>query len=195
VYWAGANRFSTHDHINSEYRKDVLITTRYCSATAHNQLTPTRPEIVVVGPDSSASGGDKFFFKTVRLNDATNVHDSCVRAGKAAFGYTQVPYTAPHGDAVVSGADVLTRSGKLDCDDFLRATDATNPLVVLAPAVISGSVISVHILNMVGHGKPETEVQAAADSLRHQVAGSASTSAEEIRKQPQIVLDSFGANR
>jgi len=29
----------------AEDRDDVLITIRYCSATAHNQLTPTKPEI------------------------------------------------------------------------------------------------------------------------------------------------------
>jgi hypothetical protein len=180
---------------SAEYRDDVLITTRYCSATAHNQLTPTKPEIVVVGADPNASGAVKIFVQTMPQNDARKVHDVCVLAGKATFTYTQASTTAtPQADAVVTGADVLTSSGKVDCDDFLRATYAANPLVVLAPGVISGPAISVHILNMIGLRKPGAEVQAAADNLGHQVAGSVAMSGEQIRKQPQIVLESPAPN-
>ena len=180
---------------SAEYRDDVVITTRYCSATAHNQLTPTNPEMVVVGADPSASGGNKIFFKTIPKNDANKVHDTCVLAGRAAMAYTQASTTAtPQADAGVAGADVLTSSGKVDCEAFLRATDAANPLVVLAPSVISGSAISVHILNMIGLKKPGAEVQAAVDKLGHQVAGSVAMSGEQIRKQPQIVLESPGPN-
>jgi hypothetical protein len=178
----------------TEYRRDVLVTTSYCSATAHNQLTPAKPEIVVVGPDSGASGGDRVFVRTVPSQDVKKLHDVCDLAGKAAFTYGQTPNTAPQGNAVVSGADVLTASGKVDCGDFLRATDAANPLVVLAPGVISGSVVSVHILNMIGFKKPATEVQAAVDDLGRRVAGSVAKSGVEMRKQPQIVLESSGAN-
>ena len=178
---------------SAEYRDDVLITTRYCSATAHNQLTPTKPEIVVVSADPNASGGTKIFVKTIVRNDAKQVHDTCVLAGKATFRFTQAPTAVtPPADAVVAGADVLTSSGKVDCDDFLRATGTANPLVVFAPSVISGFAISVHILNMIGLKKPGSEVQAAVDNLRQQVAGSVATSGEEIRKQPQIVLESPG---
>ena len=180
---------------SAEYRDDVLITTRYCSATAHNQLTPAKPEIVVVGADPSASGGVKIFIKTIPKNDAKKVHGTCVLAGKAALSYAPASTTAaPQADAAIAGVDVLTSSGKVDCGGFLPATDAANPLVVLAPSVISGSAISVHILNMIGLKKPGTEVQAAVDKLGHQVAGSIATSGEEIRKQPQIVLDSLGPN-
>jgi hypothetical protein len=179
----------------AEHRDDVLITTRYCSATAHNQLTPTKPEILVVGADPNASGDNKIFFKTVPKYAAKKVRDICVLAGKSAFAYMPAPTTAtPPSDAAVAGADVLTSSGKVDCEGFLHATDATNPLVVLAPSAISGSVISVHILNMIGLKKPATEVQAAVETLRQQVAGSAATSGEDIRKQPQIVLASPGQN-
>ena len=150
---------------------------------------------MVVGADPNASGADKIFVQTVPKNDARKVHDVCVLAGKATFAYTQASTTAtPQADAVVAGADVLTSSGKADCDDFLRATDAANPLVVLAPGVISGSVISVHILNMIGLRKPGAEVQAAVDGLGRQVAGSVAMSGEQIRKQPQIVLESPGPN-
>src|SRR6516162_11963213 len=58
---------------SAEYRYDVLITTRYCSATAHNQLTPTKPEIVVVGADPNASGAVKIFVQTMPPNDARRV--------------------------------------------------------------------------------------------------------------------------
>jgi hypothetical protein len=179
---------------SAEYRADVLITTRYCSATAHNQLTPGKPEIVVVGADPNASGADKIFAQTIPKNDARKVHDVCVLAGKATFAYPQASTTATPADAVVAGADVLTSSGKVDCEDFLRATYAANPLVVLAPAVISGSAISVHILNMIGLRKPGAEVKAAVDNLGRQVAGSVATSGEQIRKQPQIVLESAQPN-
>ena len=180
---------------SAEYRADVHITTRYCSATAHNQLTPTKPEIVVVGADPNASGADKILVQTIPKNDAGKVHAVCVLAGKATLAYTQASTTAPpQADTAVTGADVLTSSGKVDCDDFLRATDAANPLVVLAPSVISGSAISVHILNMIGLKKPGAEVQAAVDNLGHQVAGSVAMSGEQIRKQPQIVLESRGPN-
>jgi hypothetical protein len=175
---------------SAEYRDDVLITTRYCSATAHNQVTPTKPEILVVSADPDAAGDDKIFFKTIPKNDTKKVHDTCVLAGKATFAYLQASATTPQADAVGAGADVRTSSGKVGCDAFLRATGADNPLVVLAPAVISGSTISVHVLNMIGHKKHVTEVQAAADSLGHQVAGSNALSAEDIRKNPQIVLES-----
>jgi hypothetical protein len=177
---------------SAEYRDDVLITARYCSATAHNQLTPTEPEIVFVSADPNASGDDKIFFKTVPKNDSKKVHTACVRAGKAAFAYLQA--TTPQADAVIAGADVLTSSGKVDCDGFLRATESDNPLVVLAPGAISGSAISVHILNMIGLKKPAIEVQAAVDNLGHQVAGSVALSADEIRKHPQLVLGPPGSN-
>jgi len=180
---------------SAEFRDDVLITPRYCSATAHNQLTPTRPDIVVVGADPNASGANKIFVQTVPKNDAGKVHAVCVLTGKAALAYTQASTTAPpQADAAVAGSDVLTSSGKVDCEDFLRATYAANPLVVLAPAAISGSAISVHILNMIGLRRPGAEVQAAVDNLGHQVAGSVAMSGEQIRKQPQIVLESPGPN-
>jgi hypothetical protein len=179
---------------SAEYRDDVLITTRYCNATAHNQLTPTKPEIVVVGADPNASSAVKIFIKTVATNDAKKVHDACVEAGKAASAYTQAATAAPQADAAGTGADVLTSSGKVDCDGFLRGTDPANPLVVLAPSAVSGSAISVHILNLIGLRKPGAEVQAAVDSLGHQVAGSVAMSQEEMRQHPQIVLESLGAN-
>jgi len=180
---------------SAEYRNDVHITTRYCSATAHNQLTPTKPEIVVVGADPNASGGEKIFFKAIPKDNAKKVHDTCVLAAKATSAYTQASTnTTPQAGAVVTGADVLTGSGKVDCDGFLRATDPANPLVVLAPSVISGTAISVHILNMIGLKKPGAEVQAAVDDLGRQVSGSVAMSAEQIRKNPQIVLASLGSN-
>jgi len=178
---------------SSEHRDDVLITIRYCSATAHNQLTPSKPEIVVVGADPNASGHDKIFFKTIPKNDAKKVHDICVLVGKGTLAYLQASLTGtPHADAVIAGADVLTSSGKVDCESFLQATEVDNPLVVLAPGVISGSVISVHILNMIGLKKPANEIQAAVDNLAHQVPGSAGLNADEIRKYPQIVLGPHG---
>ena len=181
---------------SAEYRDDVLITSRYCSATAHNQLTPTKPEIVVVGADPTASGDEKIFFKTIPTNDAKKVHDTCVLAGKSTFAYLQPSTTAtPQADAGIAGADVQTGAGKVDCEGFLRATGADNPLVVLAPAAISGSVLSVHVLNMIGRKKPATEVQAAVDDLGHQVTGSVGLSADEMRKHPQIVLEPHGSNR
>jgi len=192
-----ANAKSRSDFLSKgeEYRDDVLITTRYCSATAHNQLTPTEPEIVVVSANPNASGDVKIFFKTMPKYNTKKVHDTCVLAGKATFAYLQASTAATaQADSAVAGADVLTSSGKVDCDGFLNATEADNPLVVLAPGAISGSVISVHVLNMIGLKKPATEIQAAVDNLRSQVAGSAAQSADEMRKRPQIVLKSPGPN-
>ena len=179
---------------SAEYRDDLLITTGYCSATAHNQVSPTNPELLVVSADPDAAGDTKILFRTIPKNDAKKVHDTCVLAGKATFAYSQASTATPQADAAIAGADILTSSGKIDCEGFLHAADAGNPLVVLAPAVISGSVISVHVLNMIGQKKPVTEVQAAADSLGHQVAGSKALSAEDIRTHPQIVLVSPGSN-
>jgi len=148
----------------------------------------------VVGADPTASGGgDKIFVKTIPKNDAKKVHDTCVLAARAASAYTQASKTqTSQPDEAIAGADVLTSAGKVDCQDFVRATDAANPLVVLVPSAISGSVISVHILNMIGTKKPATEVQAAVDDLSHQVSGSVAMSSEEIRKRPQLVLESAG---
>jgi hypothetical protein len=180
----------------SEYRDDVLITTRYCSASAHNQLTPTAPEIVFVSADPNASGDVKIFFKTIPKNDPKKVHNACVLAGKATSAYLQASTTAPtpQSDGVIGGADVLTSSGNVDCDGFVRATQADNPLVVLAPHAISGSAISVHILNMIGLKQPATEVQAAVDNLGRQVAGSVALSGDEIRTHPQLVLGPPASN-
>src|SRR5215469_14060064 len=72
-----------------QYRDDVLITTRYCSATAHNQLTPAKPEIVIVSADPGVSGKDRVLIRTIPKNDAKKVHDTCVLAGKAAYVYSQ----------------------------------------------------------------------------------------------------------
>jgi hypothetical protein len=181
---------------NAEYRDDVLITTRYCSATAHNRLTATKPEIVVVSADPNAPSDDKVVIRTILKNDANKVHDTCVLAGKATLAYLQASTTAmPQADAPIEGADVLTGSAKVDCDGFLLATDADNPLVVFAPGVISASAISVHILNMIGHKRPASEVQAAVGDLGHRVAGSVASSADEIRKRPQLVLGPPGLNQ
>ncbi|HVP34924.1 MAG TPA: hypothetical protein VMT09_14955 [Steroidobacteraceae bacterium] len=178
---------------SAEYRDDALITIRYCSATSHNQLTPNAPEIVVVGADPDASGGVRIFFKTIAKNDPKKVHDICVRAGKAASAYLQAATAAtPQADAAMAGADVLTSSGKVECESFLRATGADSPLVVFAPGLISGSAVSVHILNMIGLKKPATEVQAAVDKLGHQVPSSVGLSTDEIRKYPQVVLGPQG---
>ena len=178
-----------------EYRDDVHVTTHYCSASAHNQLAPTKPQIVVVGANPSASGEAKIFYKTIPQNDAKKVHDTCILAGKAAFAYMQAAATTtPQSNTVIAGVDVLTDSGKVDCDGFLRATAADNPLVVLAPGMISGTAISVRILNMIGHKRPAAEVQAAADNLGQQVAGSVAMSTDEIRKHPQIISEADGPN-
>jgi hypothetical protein len=181
---------------SAEYRDDVLITTRYCSASAHNQLTPTAPEIVFVSADPNASGDVKIFFKTIPKNDPKKVHNACELAGKATSAYLQASTTAPtpQADGVIAGADVLTSSGNVDCDGFVRATQADNPLVVLAPHVISGSAISVHILNMIGLNQPATEVQVAVDNLGRQVAGSVALSGDEIRTHPQLVLGPPASN-
>jgi len=180
---------------SAEYRDDVLITTRYCSATAHNQLTPADPQIVVVSADPNASGDDKIFFKTIQKNDAKKVHDACVAAGQATLAYLQATAaTAPQADTVIAGGDVLTSTGRLDCDGFLRATAADNPLIVLAPSVISGSAISVHILNLIGLKRPATEVEVAVAALGHRVSGVVASSADEIRERPQIILQPLGRN-
>jgi hypothetical protein len=171
-----------------QYRDDVLITTRYCSATAHNQLTPTKPEIVVVSANPQASSKDRIFITTIPKTDAKKVHDTCVLAGQAAFDYSQASTTGtPPTDAVIAGAEVLTGAGKVDCEGFLRATTADNPLVVFAPGVFTGTVISVPILNMIGNNKPAAEVQAAVDHLGRQLAGPTAMSADEIRTRPQII--------
>jgi hypothetical protein len=182
----------------AEYRDDVLITTRYCSATAHNQLTPARPDIVVVGPDPAASGEVKIFISTVPVKDGGKVHQACVRAGKAASAYARGPSMVPPGappaaDTAIAGADVVTGTGKVNCEEFLRATAAENPLVVLAPAALRGSAISVHILSMIGSRTPPAQVQAAVDGLG-QAASSFGLSSDEIRKNPQIVLGLPRAN-
>jgi hypothetical protein len=188
---SAATARSKSDFLSSsaEARDDVLITIRYCDATAHNQLHPTKPEIVVVSGDPYATGDAKIFFKTLPKDDAKKVHDTCLLAGKATFAYLQATAAATsQAGGGIAGADVLTSSGKTDCESFLGATAPDNPLVVLAPSVISGYAISVHILDMIGMKKPPTEVQAAVDSLGQQVAASVALSADDVRKHPQIVL-------
>lgn len=175
----------------AEYSADVLITTRFCSATAHNQLAPMTPHIVVVGPDPAASGAVKVFIRTIPAKHAGKVHATCVLAGRAAVVFSQGPSIAAPGApppaASAIGSDVVTDSGKVGCDDFLRATTADNPLVVLAPAALTGSVVSVHILNMIGQRTSSAEVQAAVDGLG-QATSATGLSSDEIRKHPQLVL-------
>jgi len=177
---------------SAEFRDDVHISTRYCSATAHNQLSPSKAQIVVVGADPQGSRENKVFLKTIPANDAKKVHETCVRAGTAAPPYSQSAAPTAPGESATGGADVLTDSGKVDCEEFLRSTAADSPLVVLAPAALSGTAVSVHILNMIGHQRPAAEVQAEMDALGHQVATSAAMSPEERRKHPQIILPTAG---
>lgn len=176
----------------AEYRTDILITTRFCSATAHNQLAPMTPHIVVVGPDPAASGAVKIFIRTIPAKHAGKLHEVCALAGRAAFAYSQGPSMVPPGapppaDAAITGSDVVTGSGKVGCEDYLRATAAENPLVVLGPGALKGSVVSVHILNMIGLRTSSAEVQAAVAGLG-QAASAVGLSSDEIRKHPQLVL-------
>lgn len=123
------------------------------------------------------------------------MHEACLLAGKATLAYSQAaPAATTQPEAVIAAADVQTDSGKVDCEDFLRATAADNRLVVLAPAVVSGTAISIPILNMIGQKRPATEVQAEIDHLGHQLASSVAMSAEEIRKHPQIIFEADGPN-
>ncbi len=178
---------------SAEYRDDVQITTRYCSATAHNQLSPASAQIVVVGADPTASGQDKIFIKTISKHDAAKVHDTCLLAATSTSAYLQssAPGASP-ASGETTGADVMTGSGKVDCQEFLRATAAEDPLVVLAPAMLTGTAISVPILSMIGNRKTPAEVQAAIDGLGSQLAGSIAMSADEIRKHPQIIAGPDG---
>lgn len=175
-----------------EFRDDVQITTRYCSATAHNQVASAHPQIVVVAADPEASGKHKISIRTIAQRDTAKVHEACMLAARATVAYAQATAAQPGGE--ISGADVVGDSGKVDCEAFLRATPAENPLVVLTPAALTGTAISVAILDMIAKKKPAAEVQAALDGLGHQLAGSIAMSADEMRRHPQIIAGAEGPN-
>jgi len=76
---------------------------------------------VVVGANPGASGDVKIFFKTIPKYNTKKVHDTCVLAGKVAFAYRQesTASSAQADSIAAAGTDVLTGSGKVDCDGFL----------------------------------------------------------------------------
>jgi hypothetical protein len=173
----------------ADYRDEALLAIENCAAVAHNQQDPKNPQVVVVVADPRKSTDTKVFFKTIPANDAKAAHDLCVTAGQATFTYLEVVANlAPVAKGVVIGADVLTDSGKVNCDGYLHAAQVDNPLVVLTPGIVEGNAVTVHVLNQIGLKKPAKEVQASVDELGHKAASVIAKSFAEIQKQPLVLV-------
>jgi hypothetical protein len=82
----------------------------------------------------------------------------------------------------------LTDSGHTDCDSFIHAAQVGNPLIVVAPSIIAGSGVTVHILSMIGANAAATVVQAETDRVGQVVSKLASTSINEVKNNPLILV-------
>jgi hypothetical protein len=160
----------------------------HCAAAEHNQEHPDDLQAVVVGPDPQGTD-DKIFFKTIPVGQADQVHAVCLRAGQAAFAFMNAADNiAPPIKVVVGAVGAATDNGAVDCDGYLHALQKDNPFVILVPGIISGSAVTVKILDMIGAKRPAAEVQAAVDNVGHQAGNVLAKGADEIKKHPLILL-------
>jgi len=156
-----------------------------CANEVYNNLHPKDHRVTVV----TANPGQPVEVKTVDRNNLAKIHDICVVAARAYFAGEEVGANAqPVAKAVVTAIDVATDSGRTDCDSFIHGAKIGNPLIVLAPSIISGSGISMRILSMIGAGQTAGKVQAAVDELGLKVKESIAKTAGEVVNHPTIYL-------
>jgi len=131
-------------------RMELEIVSAKCSAEQHNRDRPGEPQVVLVTPDPQAGGQDKIYLQTVILSDERGIREFCTKAGGP-------------------GATV----GGTSCEAFVRQTRPSAPLILLAPASVSGPVVTTHLLSMIGDEDAARRIAAEADRVQAAAGGKA----------------------
>jgi hypothetical protein len=169
----------TADNLN-----EVTAVVLTCNAKSYNKEHPDDPRTVVIAPVAD-DPNQKVEMRTVPLHDFSQIRDVCYAAGTAYFAYAETVSTAtPITKAIVTGVDVVTDSGHTDCNSFVHGAEVENPLVVFAPSVISGSGVSMRVLNMIGAGDAANQVQAAVDQVGAAVKDTGAQTVQDVVKNP-----------
>jgi hypothetical protein len=167
---------------------DVTAVWMNCANTVHNKMYPNNQRVTVVAPVAN-NPNQPVEIETVDQNNDDQVHKVCTAAASAFYTYAEGGATVqPAALPAVASADVLTDGGKTDCDSFIHGVKTENPLVVLAPSMISGSGVTMHVLSMIGAGQAAATVQSAVDSLGEQVKDSIKGSVMDITQHPLIYV-------
>jgi hypothetical protein len=165
--------------LNAEARQEIFISLENCvvaEANAANAARPEEQQITVVGPTETG----RIFFKTIKRSDANAVADACKDVSRGL--------TAAIPGLAAKIVSVATDAGRVQCDAYLKAAEQDNPLLILAPTYITTPAITVHVLRLVGLGKPADEVQKAANDAQKRVGEVARSTVAEIKKHPLILL-------
>jgi hypothetical protein len=178
--------------LDADDASEVTAVWDTCSAAIHNKLHPQDPQVVVATPDASST--DHIQILTIDKSDAHEIQRICYTAAASFFTVAETGSTVnPVSFAVVTAVDVLTDSGRTDCDSFIHGFQTGNPLVVLAPSIIAGAGVTTHILSMIGAGSTANKIQPAVDQLGNNVskvigkAGNLTSQGPLMYVAPQVV--------
>lgn len=177
-------------NLTSDQREEIYIAREHCLVAQNNSQHPDDPQVTIVAPNpSDADSNNKVFFKTIRTKDLTAVGSVCQFVGRQILTATEVMGGVnPVLGLGAVGLDVVTDGGKVTCDGYIKAAQNNNILVVLAPSIITGTVITVHVLNMIGLGKQAREVQSASDDVRKAAGNLVAKSVDDIKRNSLILI-------
>lgn len=182
------------DFVNKspDERDEILISIASCAAAEHSKANPTDPQVVLVAADPNSPEG--VTFKTLSQKDGQKIHDACVTVAKGVFAYlAAASSTSVIGAPIVGGIAIATNNGKTDCDSFVHGAEIGSPLIVLAPDIISGAGVTVHVLRMIGLKKPAAQVQAEVDNVGKQAGAALAKGFNEVKKNPMILINPAAA--
>ncbi len=173
---------------------EVSAVWQTCANARHNKLYPADPRVTVVTPVTN-SPNKKVEVKTVRLHDLSAVNQVCNNAAQTFFVYAEgASAVNPVAKVVVTAVDVVTDSGKTDCNSFIHGAEMENPLVVFTPSIIAGSGITMRMLSMIGAGDAAQQVQAAVDNLGAQIKDTAVQTVQQVVDHPLVYVTPQIAN-
>ncbi len=166
------------------------ISIQHCDAYAHNYIDQDDPQMVVVAPESDATGDLKLLVQTVSLHDQRSVRGVCEVIAKSAFEYLETGKDAeslPANPANIR-ADVATDHDDVPCEVMLQGANQRNPLIVLTPEFVVGSAVDVNILQLIGLRKPAADIQHAVDELTAKLGSVAAQTSAQTRAVPAVLL-------
>jgi hypothetical protein len=173
---------------------EVSAVWQTCANARHNKLYPDTPRVTVVTPKTN-DPNNKVEVKTVQLHDLGSIRQICQTAAQTYFALAEgASVVNPVAKGVVTAVDVVTDSGKTDCNSFIHGAERENPLVILAPSIIAGSGVTMRILSMIGAGDAAQQVQAAVDNLGGQLKDTAAQTVQQVVDHPLVYVTPQVAN-
>jgi hypothetical protein len=166
------------------------ISIQHCDVYAHNYIDQDDPQMVVVAPDPDATGDLKLIVQTVSLHNLKGVRSLCDTIAKGAFEYLETGKDAESLPANPTNikADVATDHDDVPCDVMIQGANQRNPLLVLTPEFVVGSVVDVNVLQLIGLKKPAAEIQHAVDDLTSKLGSVAAQTSAQMRAVPAVLL-------